>query len=52
VRFLLDETEYLKACDAHRDRKRVQVVGTLVRDGKAKLYNLHDVEDFQVLSDG
>ncbi len=49
VRFLLNQDDYGRACDAHRDQRRVSATGILKRDPKAKLFDLLHPQDFQVL---
>jgi hypothetical protein len=51
VRFLLEEVDFLRACEALRDRKRVAATGVLHRDAQAKLFELRQIQDFQILAD-
>ena len=44
-------TTYRRACDAHRDEKRVAVTGIIHHDIKIRVYDLSEAEDFQVLHD-
>jgi hypothetical protein len=46
VRVELNKADYLRACDAHRDGKRVAILGTLRRD--AKTYELRQPRELQV----
>ena len=46
VRVAVNKADYLRACDAHRDGKRVAIVGTLRRD--AKTYELRQARELQV----
>jgi hypothetical protein len=49
VRFELPHTEYARACDAHRDGWRISVSGVLQWDTQARMYELWQPRDFQVL---
>jgi hypothetical protein len=49
VRFVLNQAEYIAACDAHRDRHRVAISGILHRDSQAKQFDLLQPQRFQVL---
>ena len=51
VKVELNEDEYRDACDAHRDQKRVAVVGIIRQDVRAREYELSEPSDFQVLTD-
>jgi hypothetical protein len=51
VRIMLKQAEYALACDAHRDHRRVGVVGVLQRDPQAKMFDLLHPQGFQVLLD-
>jgi hypothetical protein len=51
VRFVLDQADYARACDAHRDRRRVAVTGVLRRDARANGFELSQPQAFQVLAD-
>lgn len=46
VRVALNKADYLRACDAHRDGKRVAILGTLRRD--TKTYELRQPRELQV----
>jgi hypothetical protein len=46
VKVPLNKADYLRACDAHRDGKRVALLGTLRRD--AKTYELRQPRELQV----
>ena len=46
VRVALNKADYLRACDAHRDGKRVAIVGTLRRD--AKTYEMRHARELKV----
>ena len=46
VRVALNKADYLRACDAHRDGKRVVILGTLRRD--AKTYELRQPRELHV----
>src|SRR5262249_4052635 len=47
VKVLLSSKDYKKACDAHRDGRRVAVTGLLQRE--AKLYHLLQPQNFSVV---
>ncbi|HKI32253.1 MAG TPA: hypothetical protein VKA46_10320 [Gemmataceae bacterium] len=49
VRFVLDQSSYAVACDAHRDSRRVAVTGVLQRDPQATQFELLHPQRFQVL---
>lgn len=46
VHVLLNETDYKDACDAHRDKKTISIVGTLEKIGK--FWHLLAPHDFQI----
>jgi hypothetical protein len=50
VRFVLPQAEYARACDAHRDRRRISVTGVLHRDSQSRRFELQQPRDFQVLA--
>jgi hypothetical protein len=50
VRFVLGQPDYARACDAHRDQRRVAVTGLLHRDAAAKMFELLQPQKFQVVS--
>jgi hypothetical protein len=50
VRFRLGRPEYARACDAHRDRRRVAVSGTLRSAGRGRTFELVEPSDFEVLA--
>jgi hypothetical protein len=49
VRFGLGRQEYVRACEAHRDRRRVAVRGTL-RAGPGRVVELVEAHGFEVLA--
>jgi hypothetical protein len=49
VRFVLNQEDYAVACDAHRDGRRVAVVGDLQKAIQAKQFELSDPQDFKML---
>lgn len=51
IRTVLDRDDYARACDAHRDRRRVAVTGLLHRGVMQKRYELLQPREFQVLSE-
>jgi hypothetical protein len=51
IRFLLGQEEYVRACNAHRDRHRVAVTGILHRDASMKVFELSQPQGFEVLPD-
>jgi hypothetical protein len=51
VKFVLGREDYKRACDAHRDEKRVAVTGIIHHDVKVRVYELSDPRDFQVLDE-
>jgi hypothetical protein len=51
VRFMLPQGDYARACDAHRDRRRISVTGVLQRDARSRMFDLLQPHDFQVLQD-
>jgi hypothetical protein len=50
VRVVLGQADYVRACDAHRDQRRVAVTGVLHRSATAKLFELLQPRDFDVLA--
>lgn len=50
VRFLLKQSQYVQACDAHKDRRRVAITGVLHIDAKSRMLDLIVPEHFQVLT--
>ena len=51
VRFELEEADYLRACDAHKNRQQIEATGVLHLDENAKLYELKGMQGFRVLTD-
>lgn len=51
VKFALKQPDYSRACDAHRDQKRVVVSGMLQRKAHSKMYDLFQPRDFAIRSD-
>ncbi len=51
IKFSLNREDYVRACDAYRDGRRVAVVGVLHRDAKMKMYDLLDPRNFEVLAE-
>jgi hypothetical protein len=49
VCFVLGQADYVRACDAHRDRSRITVTGVLQRDARSGMFELLQPRDFQVL---
>jgi len=49
VKVVLDREDYRRACDAHRDDRRVAVTGIIHHDVKIRVYELSEPSDFQVL---
>jgi len=51
VKVVLNRDDYRRACDAHRDEKRVAVTGIIHHDIKIRVYELSEPRDFQVLDE-
>jgi hypothetical protein len=51
VKVVLSREDYRRACDAHRDEKRVAVTGVIHHDVKIRVYELSEPRDFQVLDE-
>jgi hypothetical protein len=51
VKVVLNREDYRRACDAHRDEKRVSVTGKIHHDIKIRVYELSEPQDFEVLDD-
>jgi hypothetical protein len=51
VKVVLNREDYRRACDAHRDEKRVAVTGIIHHDVKIRVYELSEPRDFQVLDE-
>jgi hypothetical protein len=51
VKVVLHRDDYKRACDAHRDEKRVAVTGIIHHDIKIRVYELSEAQDFLVLDD-
>jgi len=49
IRLILNRDDYAKACDAHRDGRRVAVTGILHRDGAMKMVELLQPRNFAIL---
>ena len=49
VRFVLSKQDYARACDAHRDGRRVAIDGVLQREAQSKLFDLLQPQHFEVL---
>jgi hypothetical protein len=49
VRFVLPQADYARACDAHRDRRRITVTGVLQREAQSRLFDLLQPREFEVL---
>lgn len=49
VKVVLNREDYIHACNAHRDEKRVAVIGVIHHDVKIRVYDLSEPSDFQVL---
>ena len=49
VKVVLNRDDYRKACDAHRDERRVAVSGIIHHDAKVRVYELSQPQDFEVL---
>lgn len=49
VRFVLQQSEYQQACDAHRDRRRVAISGLLHGDSQTRVFDLDSPKEFRVL---
>lgn len=49
VRFGLTDELYRRACDAYRDQLKVRVKGTLRRNANSKIFEMRDVESFEVI---
>ena len=49
VKVVLDREDYRRACDAHRDDRRVAVTGIIHHDVKVRVYELSEPSNFQVL---
>jgi len=49
VRFNLGLGDYKKACDAHRDGRKIRVEGILNRGEQSKLFEMPDIIKFQVI---
>jgi hypothetical protein len=50
VRVVLGQADYLRACDAHRDQRRVAVTGVLHRSATARMFELLQPRDLDVLA--
>jgi hypothetical protein len=51
VKVVLNHDDYRRACDAHRDEKRVAVTGLIHHDVKVRVYELSEPRDFEVLEE-
>jgi hypothetical protein len=51
VKVVLNREDYKRACDAHRDEKRVAVTGVIHHDVKIRVYEISEPRDFQVLDE-
>ncbi len=51
VKVVLRRDDYRRACDAHRDEKRVAVTGIIHHDIKIRVYELSEAQDFRVLDE-
>ncbi len=51
IKVVLNREDYQKACDAHRDGKRVAVTGMIHHDARVRVYELSEPGDFEVLND-
>jgi hypothetical protein len=51
VKVVLHRDDYKRACDAHRDEKRVAVTGLIHHDIRIRVYELSEARDFQVLDE-
>ncbi len=49
VKVVLHRDDYKRACDAHRDERRVAVTGIIHHDIKVRVYELSEAQDFQIL---
>lgn len=49
VNFFLEDPEYSKACDAHRDKYDVSVKGILRRSTHAKQFHIQDPIEFKII---
>jgi hypothetical protein len=49
VRFVLGPEDYARACDAHRDRRRVAVTGVVRREPPSRVFELVEPQQFQVI---
>jgi hypothetical protein len=49
VRFVLEQSQYQQACDAHRDRRQVTVTGVLHGDAQTRVFDLESPREFRVL---
>ena len=49
VKVVLNRDDYKLACDAHRDDRRVAVIGLIHHDLKIRVYELSEPSDFEVL---
>ena len=49
VKVVLNRDDYRKACDAHRDERRVAVTGIIHHDVRVRVYELSQPQDFEVL---
>jgi hypothetical protein len=49
IKVVLNRDDYKKACDAHRDKRRVAVTGIVHPDAKVRVYEISEPQDFQVL---
>jgi hypothetical protein len=49
VRFVLARADYARACDAHRDGQRISIAGILRWDAQARMFELLQPGDFQVV---
>jgi hypothetical protein len=44
----LEEADYLKTRDAHRNREQIEATGVLQHDEKTKVYELQKMQGFRV----